>query len=107
MMTRMLGCLALPPAVLPPPLLLLLLLAGCAVAQLVSMPTASAMPPASPAFFNSRAGRLKSSTHSHVEVVGFVFIFSCPLSCWLVYLLKKRTSPVERSYMPPTSPIWP
>jgi hypothetical protein len=65
-----------PPLLLvPPPPPLLSLLAGCcAVAQLVSIPTASATPPANPTFLISRAGRLKSSTYSHLEDFGSVFI---------------------------------
>jgi hypothetical protein len=69
------GFLALPP---PPPLELLLLLAGWAVAQLVTTPTANAMPPTKPTFLNSRAGTLKFSTFSQVEIFGIVFMFYFP-----------------------------
>jgi len=69
---------------LPPALLLLL--AGWAVAQLVSIPTAKATPPAKPTFFNSRAGRLKSSIYSRIEGVDIVFIFTVPfLVGWFIF----------------------
>jgi hypothetical protein len=66
MMTTMLGFFA-PPCVIG---------AVCAVAQPGRTNVASATLPTIPNVRNSRAERLKSSTHSRVEMAGMGFIFS-------------------------------